>query len=166
MRWPTIQALPVMTGSSAAVFPADVLGKCRRRCRTGWNVSEHTSPHCCRYERQVKELKAELAMRDMLNGRSAVNYGDLSEAEAVELQALVRRFLQGGEQASLVAVRKCRCLTLCGGSAGSKRCRIGEACGRAWTRVGQGQDGWRPRDACSKARLIAPHLTILTTACS
>ena len=64
--------------------------------------------HCCRYERQVKELKAELAMRDMLNGRSAVNYGDLSEAEAVELQALVRRFLQGGEQASSVTAHMCR----------------------------------------------------------
>lgn len=58
----------------------------------------------------MKELKAELAMRDMLNGRSAVNYGDLSEAEAVELQALVKRFLQGGEQASLVAACVCGCV--------------------------------------------------------
>ena len=74
------------------------------------NVSQHTPSHCCRYERQVKELKAELAMRDMLNGRSAVNYGDLSEEEAAELQALVKRFLQGGEQASLLSVRMCGCV--------------------------------------------------------
>eukprot|EP00891_Asterochloris_glomerata_P009274 jgi/Astpho2/9274/e_gw1.00139.3.1_t len=72
-------------------------------------VAESTDPSLLikRYERQVKELKAELAMRDMLNGRSAVNYGDLSEAEAVELQALVKRFLQGGEQASLVDALPC-----------------------------------------------------------
>ena len=67
----------------------------------------------------MKELKAELAMRDMLNGRSAVNYGDLSEAEAAELQALVKRFLQGGEQASLLCVCLCACPTQCGWSGGS-----------------------------------------------
>ena len=49
----------------------------------------------CRYERQIKELKAELAMRDTLTGRGQVNYNDLTDAEAADLRALVRQFLEG-----------------------------------------------------------------------
>ena len=49
----------------------------------------------CRYERQIKELKAELAMRDTLTGRGQVNYNDLTDAEAADLRALVRHFLEG-----------------------------------------------------------------------
>lgn len=48
-----------------------------------------------RCERQIKELKAELAMRDTLTGRGQVNYNDLSDAEAADLKALVRHFLEG-----------------------------------------------------------------------
>ena len=49
----------------------------------------------CRYERQIKELTAELTMRDTLAGRGQVNYSDLSDAELADLKALVSNFLEG-----------------------------------------------------------------------
>lgn len=48
-----------------------------------------------RAERQVRELRQELAMRDMLSGRGRVVYEDLSEGERQELQQLVLRYLSG-----------------------------------------------------------------------
>ncbi|KAG2434981.1 hypothetical protein HYH02_011980 [Chlamydomonas schloesseri] len=48
-----------------------------------------------RYERQIKELKAELAMRDTLSGKGRVSYDDLTDDELRELHATCRRFLQG-----------------------------------------------------------------------
>lgn len=48
-----------------------------------------------RYERQIAELKAELAMRDTLSGRSRVSYDDLTDDEQRELHATARRFLAG-----------------------------------------------------------------------
>ena len=49
----------------------------------------------CRYERQIKELKAELTMRDSLAGRGQVNYSDLTDAEVSDLKVLVSSFLEG-----------------------------------------------------------------------
>jgi len=46
-------------------------------------------------ERQIKELRQELAMRDMLSGRGRVVYEDLSDGERLELQQLVLRYLSG-----------------------------------------------------------------------
>lgn len=46
-------------------------------------------------ERQIKELRQELAMRDMLSGRGRVVYEDMSDGERLELQALVLRYLSG-----------------------------------------------------------------------
>ena len=48
-----------------------------------------------RYERQIKELKAELTMRDSLAGRGQVNYNDLSDTEVADLKAQVSDFLEG-----------------------------------------------------------------------
>lgn len=60
---------------------------------TGWACTWMVC--ACRYERQIKELKAELAMRDTLTGRGQVNYNDLTDAEAADLKVLVRQFLEG-----------------------------------------------------------------------
>lgn len=56
----------------------------------------------------MRELKAELAMRDALAGRGRVGYEDLGDAELRELHALARRFLQVGGCVCL------RCVVLCG----------------------------------------------------
>eukprot|EP00899_Mesostigma_viride_P011692 jgi/Mesvir1/20523/Mv25338-RA.1 len=48
-----------------------------------------------RYERQIAELKQELVMRDTFAGRGRVNYEDMTEAERSELNALLRKFLDG-----------------------------------------------------------------------
>lgn len=40
----------------------------------------------CRYERQIKELNAELAMQDTLTGRGQVNYSIFTDAQAADLQ--------------------------------------------------------------------------------
>ena len=61
----------------------------------GVNESSDPSLLLRRYERQIKELKQELAMRDALSGRSRVSYDDMSDAEVRELNALARRFLNG-----------------------------------------------------------------------
>ena len=57
----------------------------------------------CRYERQIKELKAELTMRDTLAGRGQVNYSDLTDAEVADLKALVSNFLEGNASVDLLA---------------------------------------------------------------
>jgi kinesin family member 6/9 len=48
-----------------------------------------------RYKRQICDLRAELAMRDTLNGRARVHYGDFSTAQEADVSALVARFLAG-----------------------------------------------------------------------
>ena len=50
--------------------------------------------HACRYERQIKELKQELAMRDSLSGRSRVVYDDLTDSELRDLNLLAKKFMQ------------------------------------------------------------------------
>lgn len=55
-------------------------------------------------ERQIRELRQELAMRDMLSGRGRVLYEDLSEGERLELQQLALRYLSGASSAERVAV--------------------------------------------------------------
>lgn len=62
----------------------------------------HLEGSVCRYERQIKELKAELTMRDTLAGRGQVNYSDLSDAEVTDLKALVSDFLEGTTSVDLL----------------------------------------------------------------
>ncbi|KAL6745955.1 kinesin-like protein [Haematococcus lacustris] len=68
-----------------------------RTLTTDVSVSESNDPGLLlkRYERQVRELRQELAMRDALSGKARVNYDDLSEADLKDLQALANSFLQG-----------------------------------------------------------------------
>eukprot|EP00775_Hariotina_reticulata_P005321 gene5321-5556_t len=70
----------------------------RVRClETEAVVNESSDPTLAlaKAERQVKELRQELAMRDMLSGRGRVVYDDLSEREQLDLQQLVARYLTG-----------------------------------------------------------------------
>ncbi|KAG2485910.1 hypothetical protein HYH03_015354 [Edaphochlamys debaryana] len=68
-----------------------------RTLTTDLAVNESSDPQLLlrRYERQIKELKAELAMRDTLSGKARVSYDDPSDDELRELHALARRFLAG-----------------------------------------------------------------------
>jgi kinesin family protein 6/9 len=71
----------------------------RVRClQTDPQVNESSDPLLAlkKAERQIKELRQELAMRDMLSGRGRVVYEDLSDGERLELQQLALRFLSGG----------------------------------------------------------------------
>lgn len=70
----------------------------RVRClQTDAQVNESADPLLAlkKAERQIKELRQELAMRDMLSGRGRVVYEDLSDGERLELQQLVLRYLSG-----------------------------------------------------------------------
>ena len=69
----------------------------RRSLETAPVANESGDPALAlaRAERQLRELRAELAMRDMLSGRTHVGYDDLTEGEVAELQALVTRYLSG-----------------------------------------------------------------------
>jgi kinesin family protein 6/9 len=64
---------------------------------TDVGVNESSDPMLLlrRYERQIKELKQELAMRDALSGRGRISYDDMSDAEIRELNALAKKFLSG-----------------------------------------------------------------------
>ncbi|GAX79184.1 hypothetical protein CEUSTIGMA_g6624.t1 [Chlamydomonas eustigma] len=64
---------------------------------TDVGVNESSDPLLLlrRYERQIKELKQELAMRDALSGRGRISYDDMSDAEVRELNALAKKFLSG-----------------------------------------------------------------------
>ncbi|GFR47649.1 hypothetical protein Agub_g9392 [Astrephomene gubernaculifera] len=68
-----------------------------RTLTTQLAVNESSDPGLLlrRYERQIKELKAELAMRDTLSGRSRVSYDDPTDDELRELHSTARRFLAG-----------------------------------------------------------------------
>lgn len=65
-------------------------------------INESTDPDFVirRYERLIRELKQELDMRDSLVGRPRVNYQDLTEAEALELQGKAQRFLDNDLEVS------------------------------------------------------------------
>lgn len=70
----------------------------RMRClQTDAQVNESGDPLLAlkKAERQIKELRQELAMRDMLAGRGRIVYEDLSDGERLELQQLVLRYLSG-----------------------------------------------------------------------
>eukprot|EP00798_Chlamydomonas_sp_ICE-L_P026444 gene26444-17543_t len=51
-----------------------------------------------KYERQITELKQELALRDTLSGRGRVVYDDLTDAEIRELNQLAKKYLEGSEE--------------------------------------------------------------------
>lgn len=65
-------------------------------------VNESSDPSFVikKQERIIRELKQELAMRDTLAGRGVVSYDDLSDADVADLQALVKRFLDGDAEES------------------------------------------------------------------
>ncbi|KAF5841849.1 kinesin-like protein [Dunaliella salina] len=68
-----------------------------RTLTTELSLAESSDPALLlrRYERQIKELKQELAMRDALSGKARVNYDDLSDIEIREMNQLAKDFLQG-----------------------------------------------------------------------
>ncbi|EFJ50296.1 Kif9 type kinesin [Volvox carteri f. nagariensis] len=68
-----------------------------RTLTTDLAVNESNDPGLLlrRYERQIRELKQELAMRDTLSGRARVSYDDLTDDELRDLHATARRFLAG-----------------------------------------------------------------------
>lgn len=73
---------------------------------TDVGVTESSDPALLvrKYERQIRELKQELAMRDTLSGRGMVSYEDMSENEVSELQRLVVKFLKGDVDVEDLAV--------------------------------------------------------------
>lgn len=74
----------------------------RVRClQTDAQVNESADPLLAlrKAERQIKELRQELAMRDMLSGRGRIVYEDISDGERLELQQLVLRYLSGESSA-------------------------------------------------------------------
>ena len=48
-----------------------------------------------RYERQISELKQELAMRDTFSGRGKISYDEFGDAEKYEIQVKCQKFLDG-----------------------------------------------------------------------
>ena len=46
-----------------------------------------------KYEREIKELKQELAMQDVLNSRPRLQYEAFTEQQRYELQKTVKRYL-------------------------------------------------------------------------
>lgn len=82
----------------------------RVRClQTDAEVNESADPLLALHkaERQIKELRQELAMRDMLSGRGRVVYEDLSDGERLELQQVVLRYLSGELTAAAAAEGTC-----------------------------------------------------------
>lgn len=82
----------------------------RVRClQTDAQVNESSDPLLAlkKAERQIKELRQELAMRDMLAGRGRVLYDDPSDGERLELQQLVLRYLSGVQPAVAGFVYPC-----------------------------------------------------------
>ncbi|KAF8058116.1 KLP1 [Scenedesmus sp. PABB004] len=103
----------------------------RVRClETAAVVNESNDPGLAlaRATRVIRELRAELAMRDMLSGRGRIVYEDLSPGEQAELQQLVSRYLAGAAELdelpteSLKRIRETykafKAVTLAGGWAG------------------------------------------------
>jgi len=68
-----------------------------RQLQTDSVINESNDPGFLmrKYERIIRELKQELAMRDALNGRAAVGYDDMTEAELRDLRATIRKFIDG-----------------------------------------------------------------------
>lgn len=63
---------------------------------TDANINQRNDPTMLlrKYERQIAELKQELAMRDTLSGRH-VSYEDLGDLEKTELRQMVEKYLKG-----------------------------------------------------------------------
>ncbi|KAI8614007.1 P-loop containing nucleoside triphosphate hydrolase protein [Chytriomyces sp. MP71] len=62
-----------------------------------------------KYEREVRELKQELAMHDSLSNRSHVQYEGFGESQRAELQKLVKAFLRDDEpELEIVSLRQVR----------------------------------------------------------
>lgn len=69
------------------------------------SVNVHLDPQLLirKYERQIKDLRQELAMHDTLAGRSRVQYEEYSPDEKREMEQKVRRYLEGEVQELEVA---------------------------------------------------------------
>ncbi len=67
------------------------------------------STECCAAAQQLKHLKKELAMHDMLAGRSNVSYGPLSAEARAELKVKLRAFCEGdGPEPEITTLRQIR----------------------------------------------------------
>ena len=49
--------------------------------------------HVIRYEKDIKDLKAELAMHDALSGKSHVQYEPYTDAQRAELNLTLRKYM-------------------------------------------------------------------------
>lgn len=63
---------------------------------TNINITQRNDPTLLlrKYERQINELKMELAMRDTLSGRN-ISYEDLGDLEKTELMQMVKKYIAG-----------------------------------------------------------------------
>eukprot|EP00727_Mastigamoeba_balamuthi_P007577 m51a1_g344 putative kinesin-like protein kif9 (890) ;mRNA; r:533624-536787 len=62
-----------------------------------------------KYEREIRELKAELAMHDQIAGRSHVSYEPLSEEQQVTLRARLHQYIDGElDDIEIVNIRQMR----------------------------------------------------------
>ena len=66
-----------------------------RMLTTNAVINERRDPEFLvkKYERQVANLKQELAMKDALSGSKSIQYGGFSEAEKTEIKRMMKRFL-------------------------------------------------------------------------
>lgn len=95
----------------------------RITCEVSVNVLEDSSARVRQLQRQVSELQQELALHDMMAGRTGVEYTPYSEPRRAELRSLVARYLSGSrdsdslEPLQIVSLRHvreimyaCKCL--------------------------------------------------------
>jgi kinesin family protein 6/9 len=71
------------------------------------SVNVHLDPHLLikKYERQIKDLKQELAMHNTLANRSSVTYDDYSPDEQRELEDKVKMYLEGEQELEINSLR-------------------------------------------------------------
>ena len=61
------------------------------------SVNIHLDPHVLlkKYEKEIKELKQELAMHDMLQSRGRINYEPYNAEEKFKQQEIAKKYLRG-----------------------------------------------------------------------
>uniref|UniRef100_A0A7S3D191 Kinesin-like protein n=1 Tax=Palpitomonas bilix TaxID=652834 RepID=A0A7S3D191_9EUKA len=72
------------------------------------NLKEDPEIHIKKMEREIRELKQELAMHDALANRSGVTYGSFSEEQKEDVKRRVASFVYDGEDIDFESVRFAR----------------------------------------------------------
>jgi kinesin family protein 6/9 len=57
------------------------------------NVHLNSEALIKKYEKTIRELKQELAMHDQLKGRSQISYDPYTEEQRMELQKVIRQYV-------------------------------------------------------------------------